>query len=253
MTPDSILAVETARRVWSYPPARILAAVDFGPASGRAVQVAGVLARQYSARLTALHADVIEAPVYFTHDQETRLERQRVAARAAAEQQLLRFVRQAYPDRVTVRIADDAPASAIVDAANGMDLIVMGTHGRHGPSRWWLGSVAERVVRESVVPVLIVRADTGGSPPQHLFDRIVMVAGSGALEGDAHRYATGLATAFDGTIAGEIAARPEDVAREQGASLLVVARQARGSGFGGPAERLVRLCTLPLLFVPGRA
>ena len=44
-------------------------------------------------------------------------------------------------------------------AKNGIDLIVMSTHGRSGPARWALGSVADRVVRYSNMPVLVV------SPP----------------------------------------------------------------------------------------
>ena len=40
------------------------------------------------------------------------------------------------------------------------DLLVVGTHGRTGLNRWLLGSVAERVVRTSEVPVLTVRAST---------------------------------------------------------------------------------------------
>ena len=41
-------------------------------------------------------------------------------------------------------------------ADNGVDLILMSTHGRSGPSRWAFGSVAEKVVRYSNVPVFIV-------------------------------------------------------------------------------------------------
>jgi nucleotide-binding universal stress UspA family protein len=41
---------------------------------------------------------------------------------------------------------------------NGVDLIIMSTHGRSGISRWLLGSVAERVVRHSHIPVLVVSA-----------------------------------------------------------------------------------------------
>jgi len=40
---------------------------------------------------------------------------------------------------------------------NGIDLIVMGTHGRRGLNRWLAGSVAETVVRTADVPVLTVR------------------------------------------------------------------------------------------------
>jgi len=41
---------------------------------------------------------------------------------------------------------------------NGIDLILMATHGRSGISRWFIGSVADRVLRSSRVPVLLVRA-----------------------------------------------------------------------------------------------
>jgi len=41
---------------------------------------------------------------------------------------------------------------------NGVDLIIMATHGRSGVSRWALGSVADKVMRSSCVPVLMVRA-----------------------------------------------------------------------------------------------
>ena len=41
------------------------------------------------------------------------------------------------------------------------DVIVMTTHGRGGVARWFLGSVAEDVVRRSAVPVLLVRIQPG--------------------------------------------------------------------------------------------
>lgn len=52
-------------------------------------------------------------------------------------------------------------ARTILEEAQGMsaDLIVMGTHGRQGFKRFLLGSVAERVVRESNCPVLLLRGD----------------------------------------------------------------------------------------------
>ena len=48
------------------------------------------------------------------------------------------------------------PSEAILHASAGVDLVVMGTHGRRGPSHWWLGSVAERVLRETRVPLMVV-------------------------------------------------------------------------------------------------
>ena len=49
-------------------------------------------------------------------------------------------------------------AEGILDYAteNQVDLIMMSTHGRSGPSRWALGSIADRVIRHSPIPVLIV-------------------------------------------------------------------------------------------------
>ena len=57
------------------------------------------------------------------------------------------------------------PAEAITSYAekNGIDLIIMSSHGRSGISRWASGSVAERVFRSACVPVLMVRAP-GCSP-----------------------------------------------------------------------------------------
>ena len=51
------------------------------------------------------------------------------------------------------------PAEEIVDFANknGVDLIIMASHGRSGVSRWAYGSVADKVLRSTCVPVLLVK------------------------------------------------------------------------------------------------
>jgi nucleotide-binding universal stress UspA family protein len=48
-------------------------------------------------------------------------------------------------------------AAAIISATQAGDLIVMASHGRTGVRRWFLGSVAEEVLRQSSVPVLLIR------------------------------------------------------------------------------------------------
>jgi len=52
-------------------------------------------------------------------------------------------------------------AESLVDyaEANDIDLVLIATHGRSGVSRWVRGSIADRVLRSSRVPVLMVRAD----------------------------------------------------------------------------------------------
>jgi nucleotide-binding universal stress UspA family protein len=58
--------------------------------------------------------------------------------------------------RKTVRVGDPRAQILALAAAEDVDLIVMGTHGRTGAAHFWLGSVAERVVREANRPVLTV-------------------------------------------------------------------------------------------------
>jgi nucleotide-binding universal stress UspA family protein len=59
---------------------------------------------------------------------------------------------------VETHISEGLPADEILNYAEekGVDLIIMSTHGRSGVSRWFFGSVADRVVRQSLIPVLTV-------------------------------------------------------------------------------------------------
>jgi nucleotide-binding universal stress UspA family protein len=62
---------------------------------------------------------------------------------------------------VELKRASDYIAQVIVDEAKGMsaELLVMGTHGRRGLNHLLLGSVAERVIRLTPCPVLLVRSE----------------------------------------------------------------------------------------------
>ena len=64
---------------------------------------------------------------------------------------------------VTPVVIQGRVAEEILDHAteNQVDLIMMCTHGRSGPSRWALGSIADRVIRHSPIPVLIVTPNGG--------------------------------------------------------------------------------------------
>lgn len=58
-----------------------------------------------------------------------------------------------------------------------IDLIIMATHGRSGVTRWWMGSVAEKVISEAPSPVLLVRSKrrkkTKGAGKLHFLDKIL--------------------------------------------------------------------------------
>jgi len=236
--------------MWTFPPQHILVPVDFGDASARAMAIAALIAARHTARVTVLHAETVEVPPYFTHDQLDSVERHRLEARGEAERYLARFAATVLPDAATAFV-DGSPVPAILAAANDVDLIVMGTHGRRGPSRWWMGSVAERVVRESRVPVLVTRALAAASGGATTFQHIVGAAGPG-FDGDVRHYADGLAATLGATVASTLVTSLDDLSCDPNTSLVVVGTQPQHAGtwFGDTAERLVRTCTLPMLFVP---
>ncbi len=60
------------------------------------------------------------------------------------------------------------PADTILAAAEGADLIALGTHGRGAIGRFFLGSVAEEVARRSPIPVLVVREGTEERPTERV-------------------------------------------------------------------------------------
>ena len=92
----------------------------------------------------------------------TRVEKTEVTGERAATDYVQTLstsaVHWGVPVRTLVQVGD--PASVILDTAQDMyvDLIAMSTHGLGGLRRFFLGSVAERVVRHAVAPVMLFRA-----------------------------------------------------------------------------------------------
>ena len=81
---------------------------------------------------------------------------------AAAEKYLQEVVNQVRLDGLKPRAellrGSVAESLAEYAAKNGVDLVIIATHGRSGVSRWVWGSVADRILRSSCVPVLMIRA-----------------------------------------------------------------------------------------------
>jgi nucleotide-binding universal stress UspA family protein len=143
---------------------RILVPLDGSNTAQRGFEEALRLARLCDASLVLLHvveifpmvADVASAAVWdqaITAQRENAqrmLERAHEVARSAGIASETRL-----EDAAAARVCD-----VIVDQASDRrcDLIVMGTHGRRGIQHVFIGSDAERVVRMSAVPVLLVRA-----------------------------------------------------------------------------------------------
>lgn len=140
---------------------RILVPTDFGPASLEAVDLAVTVARTFDAELTLLHVwEIPDAPRMDFMLHSTAIARVEDAAVSGLDR-ALEAVRRALPKAHSM-LRHGAPWSSIMAAIDELnpDLVVMGTHGRRGVSHAILGSVAERVVRDSPVPVLTVHASS---------------------------------------------------------------------------------------------
>ena len=141
---------------------RILHATDFSAASGAAFTKAVEWARRDRAELLLLHVLSPPAPLvadaYVTPQVWDTLLR---SQRAAAQRRLDTLVAKARRARVRARglLIEGVPADRIVRTARGRraGLIVVGTHGRSGVARFFLGSVAGRVVATAHCPVMTVR------------------------------------------------------------------------------------------------
>jgi nucleotide-binding universal stress UspA family protein len=235
---------------WQCPPRTILVGVDFGEASARALAIARVLASEFQAHLRALHAERFEPPPYFTIEQITRLEAERHVAQEAAAEHLARFA-AASAYTVEAQVVDEPPVEALLDHSTVADLIVVGTHGRRGPGRWWLGSVAERVVRAAVIPVLVTRA--AHTPPRDVFERVTFMHDSGVDDATARRCAASLAGIGSGPlIEGGAIAHCDGNALQQASLVVMATRRDRPSwGLTDPVARVLGSCERPVLFVPG--
>ncbi|MEW6321988.1 MAG: universal stress protein [Acidobacteriota bacterium] len=234
--------------MWTFPPKRIVVGVDFAPASSAALAVAGLLARQFSATVTAVHAETFEPPPYFTAEQMQALGQQDQALRRQAEQHLERLASRDAGVAVRARVEPGSAADVVLAIARDADLIAVGTHGRRGPSRWWLGSVAERVVRGSGVPVLVLHGPAGPAP----FMRIGLLVGPHGAVGASAKYAEGLASRFGGRVMTVPAEGVSSTVAGLDAGVVVVPapHDAAPAWLGQVSDQVLRGCTVPVLFVP---
>ena len=132
----------------------ILHPTDFSGPSAYALGLACALARDYGARLIALH--VTHMPPIFAGEGMVPPASDEI--RAEAEEQLRELPVPQDDVRVKRRLEEGDAAGEIIRVAAEVEasLIVMGTHGRTGLNRLLMGSVAEQVVRRSTCPVVTV-------------------------------------------------------------------------------------------------
>jgi universal stress protein A len=138
----------------------VLVPLDFSATAERALTYAIALAQQLHARLTLLHVLHLTPLAMGEMTAEgvaTYLEVQETEAHQLLQVSLKRVQHAGLQgDILLVR---GTPTQTIVETAGeqGVDLIIMGTHGRTGLTHVLLGSVAEHVVRHASCPVLVLR------------------------------------------------------------------------------------------------
>jgi nucleotide-binding universal stress UspA family protein len=142
---------------------RILFASDFSKASGKAFTTALTLAKANRATLTILHVIVPFTPIvpeqYINTATWEQIDSQ---TRRWSQQQLARLTEKAKKAgiRVAGLLLEGDPAQQITRAARSKraDVLVVGTHGRTGLTKFFVGSVAGRVVATASCPVVTVRS-----------------------------------------------------------------------------------------------
>ncbi|TMA96218.1 MAG: universal stress protein [Deltaproteobacteria bacterium] len=141
---------------------RILHATDFSKASARALNEAIKLAKQNRAEILIVH--IIEPTPYVAGDElgsaeiYTKLEDM---AKRDAEASMSKLLRRLKKSNIKARglLLMGSPHDQIVKAAKSkkVDMIVIGTHGRTGLSKLFMGSVAGKVIALATCPVVTVR------------------------------------------------------------------------------------------------
>jgi len=143
---------------------KILFPTDFSEGALAALPNAVDLAKSYGAKLYLLHVIYDMGMATGLHVPHVSLDALYDEMEKGAVKELENFggeLRRGLPD-VECKVIRGVPYEEILKFAadNGVDIIVIGTHGRHGIDRVIFGSTAEKVVRNSACPVLTVRSKT---------------------------------------------------------------------------------------------
>lgn len=138
-------------------PKRLLVPVDFSDASLGALDHAARLAREWGASLRIVYVVPVDDGWLQIGREEFRDLDKSLQEQATHQ---LRAIATNLPHRITaeigVRIGRPAEEIAATAAETKTDLIILSTHGRTGLDRYFVGSVAERLVRLAACPVYLM-------------------------------------------------------------------------------------------------
>jgi len=249
----------------THPIRRILVPTDMSEFATLALEYALLFRKRFDSQITLLYAEefefllTAEYPVSYYFDNTA-------AARSHAHELLRNYARRHIDDMTGVRtlVLDSTPARAIVATADdaNVDLIIMGTHGRHGLRGTLLGSVTERVLRETGRPLLTVLPNQFRGR-EVAIRRILCPVNYTAISDYALEYARSLEEAFGAELnvmnvpEGDAAEGVLKAAEAAQVDLIVLGAQhtrfSDATVIGTTTERITRFAKQPVLTVMRRA
>lgn len=172
---------------------RILVGLDGSPSAEQALGAAAAIAHRAQAEIKLIHvldpvqSRFAEAPARdaWTSDYPHRDAREYL-------ERLGRVLNIRWKTRVTIEVMNGDAAKQLVKAADRprSDLLVLASHGRGPLERFWLGSVADRVMREASPPVLLVPVSAGAQGRERFTNILAPLDGSELAEHSLYDAAT---------------------------------------------------------------
>jgi nucleotide-binding universal stress UspA family protein len=151
----------------------LLVPLDGSEFSERTLPLAHGLAKATGASLHLAHVHVSHAPDHFLSNTQFHYEGLDLAEYEARH----RDEEKAYLADVEGRLGGGAPVDTVLEGrvaeqiaeyatSVGADMVLMTTHGHTGVSRMWLGSVADALIRQTALPILVIHPGEEGSVPK---------------------------------------------------------------------------------------
>src|SRR5437762_756928 len=172
----------------------ILCPVDFFPASDAAVIYATSLARNYDAGIHLLHVitPVATSTYEYAIDTTEIMKSMEEAATREVTSLTARLKEAGVRSEFEIRVGDVYDEIKYAIEAVKPEIVVMGTHGRRGVERWFMGSTTEKLLRHSPVPLITI-SGTGEKAITPKFRRILVTTDFSDGTPDALAYAFSVA------------------------------------------------------------
>ena len=162
----------------TFHPKLILCPTDFSEPATLALRYGKKMVDGFGAKLIVLYANPFTPPPHFTSGQIDELVKSIEQSKGAAKGSLIQYVHEHIGESIEFEalVVENQTVPAIRQLAEEkkVDMIVMGTHGRSGFNRLMLGSVTEKILHETDLPVLTVREKKNvKKPPDHLVRQVL--------------------------------------------------------------------------------